>query len=292
MPEFQCAVASAERGESLVGTASQIRRLLLIEVRGAWGRDALVDSALGPHVSPEWRSGLRRQGIRPLAIRRDLARGAEGDPIHVFFVEVGRGPLAPGRVWHRSLGGLSDVEAMEQPDGPDWSEVTEPLILVCTNGKHDSCCATFGRPLVRHLQTTQFADSVWECSHVGGDRFAANLVHLPSGLFFGRVTPDSVGPLLNGLERGQLDLAAYRGCSTRSFEAQAAEQLVRHDLELTGIDDVVDVVEIGPHRFRVELAEGRSVTAEIDSTTRPSPTPLTCTGSPEVTVRIHSLARP
>jgi len=79
----------------------------------------------------------------------------------------------------------------------------------------------------------------------------------------GQVTPDSVGPLLDGVERGRLDLDAYRGRSTLTFEAQAAEQPVRRELGLTGINDVLDVIEIGLHRYRVELAAGQSVTADI-----------------------------
>src|SRR3546814_4969337 len=50
----------------------------------------------------------------------------------------------------------------------------EHLHLVCTNGRHDPCCADFGRPVVRALRAAGV--EVMESSHVGGDRFAANIV--------------------------------------------------------------------------------------------------------------------
>ena len=77
-----------------------------------------------------------------------------------------------------------------EPPGGGWEHVQESLILVCTNGRHDQCCANLGRPLVRALRDSPWADRVWECSHIGGDRFAANVVVLPDSLYFGRVEPD------------------------------------------------------------------------------------------------------
>ena len=62
-----------------------------------------------------------------------------------------------------------------------WLPHVHPLVLVCTNGRHDPCCATFGRPLARVLREGAQRDDVWECSHIGGDRFAANIVILPEG---------------------------------------------------------------------------------------------------------------
>jgi hypothetical protein len=66
--------------------------------------------------------------------------------------------------------------------------VTEPLYLVCTNGRHDPCCAEYGRPVARP-STELVGERVWECSHVGGDRFAGNLVCLPDGVFYGHLDP-------------------------------------------------------------------------------------------------------
>ena len=299
MPEFQCAVASRERDDDLFATASQVRRWLLIEVRGAWGRDAVNDTALAEHVTPQWQQSLRAAGIRPIAIRRDLRKtagdGETSGAAQMFFVETGHGPNRPGRIWHRTVTDLADVADVAVPTGEipaddvesgpgspgsGWDRHEGQLHLVCTHGRHDSCCATFGRPLVRHLRTSAVAESVWECSHVGGDRFAANLVVLPDGLYFGRVSADDADALLERLLRDELDLDHYRGRSTQSFEAQAAEQFLRRELGLTGIGDIVEIVRGDGLHHRMTLATGEVLSVTIARELVIAPTPLTCQGSP------------
>ena len=82
------------------------------------------------------------------------------------------------------------------PDPPGIGEPGPPALhLVCTNGRHDPCCADLGRPVVRALVAARAPD-VWECSHIGGDRFAANLVCLPDGVYYGRVDPDGAPGLV------------------------------------------------------------------------------------------------
>ena len=68
---------------------------------------------------------------------------------------------------------MAGVVAGERPGFGE--EVTEPVYLVCTNGRHDRCCATYGRPALA-LQASH-GDLTWESSH-GGDRFAGNLACL------------------------------------------------------------------------------------------------------------------
>ena len=104
---------------------------------------------------------------------------------------------------------------------------------MCTNGRHDACCATFGRPLTRVLRQRADGDNVWECSHIGGDRFAANLVILPEGLYFGRCDDSSAEQVLDDYERGEIHLDHYRGRSALGFYEQAADFFVRRELGLT-----------------------------------------------------------
>ena len=66
---------------------------------------------------------------------------------------------------------------------------SEPIILVCTHGVHDTCCALRGRPVAAAL-SAQWPELVWECSHVGGDRFAPNVLVLPDGFYYGNLEPD------------------------------------------------------------------------------------------------------
>ena len=100
MVEFQCAVAARDRAEPMFATASQVRRWLLIEVRGAWGRDAVVDSDLARYAPGGWRRRLRDEQIRVIAIRRDLDRTSQ-EALQMFYVD------ADGvRTWRRTVATL------------------------------------------------------------------------------------------------------------------------------------------------------------------------------------------
>jgi hypothetical protein len=284
--EFQCSVAARDRDEPMFATASQVRRWLLIEVRGAWGRDAVADTDLARFANADWRRRLQAEQIRVIAIRRDLDRSSQ-DALQMFFVDSGGG-TDRGRCWHRRVATLhaaaDAAEVLPGPDGaPHWHPHVDPLFLVCTNGRHDACCATFGRPLARLLRGGPHGDDVWECSHIGGDRFAGNLVILPEGLYFGRCDDASAHRVIDDYGDGVIHLDRYRGRSVLGFYEQAAEFFVRRELGLTAIDAVAAVRRVAerPGRFVVDVTtdgEQRAVEVEVARTVTAAVTPLTCAG--------------
>lgn len=131
-----------------------------------------------------------------------------------------------------------DLTPLGEGHRPGGARVDEPLHLVCTNGRHDACCAEFGRPLVAAL-AGRARGQVWECSHIGGDRFAGNLVSFPHGVYFGYVDAAHGPEVVARYERGELDLPHYRGRSAYSFVTQAGEAFIREATGLTGVDDLV-----------------------------------------------------
>jgi hypothetical protein len=284
--EFQCSIAARDRDEPMFATASQVRRWLLIEVRGAWGRDAVANTDLARFANADWRRRLKAGQIRVIAIRRNLDRSSQ-DALRMFFVESGGG-ADRGRCWHRRVGTLhaaaDAAEVLPGPEGaPHWEVHDKPLFLVCTNGRHDACCATFGRPLARVLRGGQRGDDVWECSHIGGDRFAGNLVILPEGLYFGRCDDASARRVIDDYAHGAIHLDHYRGRSVLGFYEQAAEFFVRRELRLVAIDAVTAVRRVAdrPGRFVVEVTTGgarRLVDVEVARTVTAASHPLTCTG--------------
>ncbi|MDQ3177787.1 MAG: sucrase ferredoxin [Actinomycetota bacterium] len=292
----------------MFATASPVRRWLLVEVRGPWGRDCIADTDLGVHVSTQWRRRLERAGVRIVAVRRSASRDDQQSCALVYACS-GHAEDPRSRAFGRTIDSLADTESATSdvpidldidldldaaaPDG--WEEIAHPIVLVCTNGKHDSCCATFGRPVIRAMRDSPWRDHVWESSHVGGDRFAANVVVLPEGLYYGRVEPEQSVELLEGHAAGRIDLDHYRGRSTFGFGEQAAEYFVRRDLGLDGVDDVRAVlIDREHHEFDVTVAaaEGRSVETFGVSMRRvmtPSPTPLTCNGPDGVSYPVYQL---
>jgi hypothetical protein len=247
----RCADRSAARGESLVATASRFRSWLLLEQPGPWGHDALVQSDLPLDVGIRLRALGRRLGIRVLLIKR---REPPREGRRCFLIYSG---ARERRI--RSFE-VEDPAALLELDLPAWVErrfnrVGEPfegpLYLVCTHGKHDPCCARRGGPLYRALSDLTNA---WECTHIGGDRFAGNLVCFPHGLYFGRVGADEGPRVARAYAEGQIELDLYRGRAAFSPPVQAAEHLVRTRHDLRGVDDLVLVAhEENGLRHRVEF---------------------------------------
>jgi hypothetical protein len=109
--------------------------------------------------------------------------------------------------------------------------------LVCTNGARDPCCAIRGPAVAQALERVR-PGQVFECSHLGGHRFAANLLVLPDGLCFGRLDAHAALALVDELDAGRLPLDHLRGRTSYEPQQQAAEILVRRELGLTGLGDL------------------------------------------------------
>jgi hypothetical protein len=224
-----CSALSVGRREALAATASRVRRWLLVEQPGPWGRDAVVDSRLDHVVGRSLLSHGRRHGARVLLIRRPGWRKPSG-PRRVYLVHTGSSArwIEQLDLDEGELAGL-DLSVLAAPEPPGVGRTAvAPVQLVCTHGRHDRCCADHGRPVVRALSAA--GADVWESSHVGGDRFAANVVDLPSGVYLGRVPADRAASLLADVADGIVDLDHYRGRSCDPPLVQAAEIAARRHL--------------------------------------------------------------
>lgn len=129
--------------------------------------------------------------------------------------------------------------------------------LVCTNGARDPCCAIRGPAVAQVLERAR-PGQVYECSHLGGHRFAANVLVLPDGLCFGRLDARSAPALADELDAGMLPLEHLRGRTAFEPEQQAAEILVRRELGLAGLADLTLV-----DGTTFTLPDGRRVTAVV-----------------------------
>jgi hypothetical protein len=272
-PEDRCSLRSLAAHEGLAGTASTIRHWLLVEHDGPWGADGLLDARLPAEVGRELAAIAHRTRARVLLIRRPAtSRDGSGGGVRCFAADTKDAWL--GR---RTLAGIADAADLDPLDRSAFEEHPEPLVAICTHGRRDPCCAERGRPLA---EATAAADpsAAWECTHVGGDRFAGNLVAFPHGLVFGRLEPAEAADLVAALsERRIAPLARYRGRTSRPFDVQAAEAALRGETGLDAIDDVrpIERGQVGEDRvvtFRTSLGIYRVLVARRDA----APMRLTC----------------
>lgn len=238
-----CSSSSFALGEPLFATAGQATGWVLVEQPGAWKRDPLA-TGFDPDVAAELAVRSKATGVRVLAIRRDAIAPSGPSPVgRRVFVAHG-GPvdswLVTTTVEHESaVVDQVDFGAVASgtrpgPGDSSFETVTEPLWLVCTHAGRDACCGKYGRPVAVSLAQLR-PGAVWECSHPGGHRFAANLLTLPLGLLYGRVTPLDVERLTKALARGEVELDLLRGRAEQAPEVQAAEHFLRVHLDYRGI---------------------------------------------------------
>lgn len=230
-----CADVSRAYHEPLYGTASRVRNWLLIEGERPWDRDPFADASLDRPVSRMLKQAADRFKVRLILMQKPPERRA--DEPSCFAVHSGE-----SNQWVRRCGrdGLADADlaAMRQGEPPfEGTPWDGPIYLVCTHAEHDPCCGRYGRAVADELLAHR-GGRAWECSHVGGDRFAANLVCLPHGLYFGRVPPERVREIVSKYEEGVIELDHYRGRSCYDPVVQAADVLIRMRERLTRLDEL------------------------------------------------------
>jgi hypothetical protein len=288
-----CSAISLAWGEPLYATASVVRNWLLVEHPGAWGPVALRESGLPDHLAAGLAALSAEHGVRVLLVRRPVR--PDDSSRHCFVAHTGR---RTRWIEERVVDDLDELLAVDFSPMRRGERVgfgglrTEPLYLVCTNGRHDQCCANLGRPVARALHGRR-EGLVWESSHFGGDRFAGNLVCLPHGLYFGRLSPEDAVRVVEGYEAGAVDLEHFRGRAGEPFAAQAAEHFLRVREDMAGVDDLVvtrhrpqgdGVVEV-----RFDAPGGRSYNVRVQVRPADHARQLACRSSTEARPPTYAL---
>lgn len=229
-----CVQSSLAAGEPLYATMTQAGVWFLLEYNRTWEHEAVTASDIPSAVKQRLQS---MEGARLQLIRQPALPGWD-DHRYSFFIATSLHPQP--KLYHIPLQEYEeilslDLEAIIEGQHPEHQPLDRPLYIVCVNGRHDVCCSQYGAPLYNALVEAAGTD-VWQCTHIGGHRFAGTMVCLPHGIGYGRLSPEDASRVVQSFSEGRLLLEHYRGRSALPPESQAAEYFVRLERGLDHID--------------------------------------------------------
>ncbi|MFF1698145.1 sucrase ferredoxin [Streptomyces sp. NPDC058257] len=275
---FFCAEAARTRGDSLAGTAPYGSVWILIEYRGGWPPNGFDGLDLDPATKGLVFSAAQAVRARMLLIRRHGRHSPEAPRRWaVLRYDSSGAHRQQWGTWSRDEDLAQIVDALGTP-----GELGRPpVVLVCAHGQHDTCCAVRGRPVGRAL-SERWPNLVWECTHVGGDRFAANVVVAPDGVYYGNLDARSSVAAVEGHLTGRIHAEHLRGYTDLFPPQQAAVAAALGRFGPAGRHDYA-IVETSREddRWRIRVTGRPPGPAALDIEVRSYRTPpsqLTCRG--------------
>jgi hypothetical protein len=243
-PAFRCADAARMRADPLAGSAPPAQRWLLLEHPGPWRIDAVTGAGIDPGVLSTLadKAGSTTRIVLARRPGRIDRRAPRSWILAGLDAETVTGP------WRNDSDLLHAADALLHGSSPTIRQRLDPVILVCTHGVHDVCCALRGRPVAAAL-AARWPALVWECSHIGGDRFAPNVVLLPDGFYYGNLEPNTATATVEAHLAGTVVPDHLRGMARFLPPVQAAAVAMYRRYGPLGPSDVTvrRVEHIGPH---------------------------------------------
>ena len=208
----------AAQGEAILpGSAVRGHAYVFLPVpKRLWGRE---------EFNAAWASEAEIAAVR-LARRAGVVSRLYNPSAEPAPILVHRGPTDVGP----AIDTLLDVFA------PRWpiDDSGRPRVAICTQGTRDRCCAKWGfaahRQALRLFTEGASPFEPLECSHLGGDRYAATGVFFPRGSMYGYLDTADLAALIRDEADGRITPANYRG---RVFEPELV-QVVRGGLARDG----------------------------------------------------------
>ena len=261
----------------MIGSAPYALAWLLIEHPGPWAIRALASAGIEPAVLRALSAAAAATSTRILLVRRP-----------------GRQSSSPTRTW-TAIGSTRTISGSWQADADlltaavavrslavgrpvvEAEAARDPIVLVCAHGTHDTCCAIRGRPVAAAL-AARWPEAVWECSHVGGDRFAPNVIVLPDAAYYGNLDADSAVEVVSNQLDGRLDIRWLRGLARFPPPAQAAIAEVHRLFGPMAASAVgaEDIEQLDAHTWRVPVHRGDRGWLATVIAQRREPAVLTC----------------
>lgn len=143
-------------------------------------------------------------------------RTPEQDDLGEFLVFPDRLRYAPSRqrTEDRIIEKLAGYETTDQLGAEKLDGL---FFFVCVHGERDPRCGRCGPSILHALQDHLSRQSltkrwhVYPCSHVGGHRYAGNLLVYPGGYWYGYVTPQAVEEIVHCTLENRFFEPLFRG---------------------------------------------------------------------------------
>lgn len=296
----RCAEVARDLSEPLAGTGIKNARLwLCIEDRTAWPPKAFRALDASAQAAIEALEKRTERALPDAKLRIQGIRRPRRDPQAPLRLYVADGLTR--RAWALDVPDYAALDRLDLAPAlsgelPAARPLEEPLFLVCMHTRRDVCCALYGAPVVARLEEVTHPEQVWQTTHVGGHRFAANIVTLPSGLCYGHIAPGEVAELVAAERTGQVFRPAdrLRGRALYPRPVQFADAWLRTRLELTALD-AVEVVgwekrnkgQADAHVEVVLQALGERHTVRVAQLADPVERVVSCGEKPE-TVEVYT----
>lgn len=267
-----CAEESRALRETLAGTFKPADTFFLIESNlpdyGGWSGSIVKAAGSAGSFAPYLRHLQTAPRAKILFIRRPRGDGKN------FFIALTN--QDEPKIYHANLDDYADLLQLDIASlandcaprlmGREMTAIDE-LYTVCTNGRHDPCCAAYGAPVYQALAEYLGSDHVWQTTHIGGHRMAATLIAFPQGIVYGHVDPGDVESLVMNHRAGFILTHKYRGrgCyaghqldEAAHLAAGAAEAIIRDETRQYGIADLrlMDVTKLSDGQRRVRFSDG------------------------------------
>ena len=209
-------ISTADVVSTLAGSVKPYHRHVLVctGVRGAWPpRLEEADGLLG-RMARDVRDRREGSGPIPKLTATDEPSRGEGLDLLVFpeavrYVGVDEGGWEAVLAEH-VIGGNPTDQVRREPLPGRW-------VFVCVHGARDERCGLCGPGVLAALETACRAAglddvTVRATSHVGGHKYAGNVIVYPEGIWYGTVTPAEVPSIVSRhLREGALVEELLRG---------------------------------------------------------------------------------
>jgi hypothetical protein len=228
--KFFCSEKSNEIREQIQGTAPSFQYIFLLEYESYWDSKPLLNNTINKDVLKYMFSAIKLLGnAKMLFIKSDKSTKKGG--LKLFLINTS---FKEGNYKVIEFNNYNDILLIDLINIiTDNDEMTdkEILYLVCTNGKKDKCCAKYGFPIYQNLKKNISNEQIWQCTHIGGDRFAPNIITFPNGAHYGHLKVDEIEKFLSTTLDGNIYLEKYRGKSKYNKYEQAAEYFLMKELQ-------------------------------------------------------------